>query len=184
MLDLQTQLTAHLTSAHLEYFHRWIKWIFMEWNAAKSVRVKISDLWKIPSEKREELGRCLTEMCLVEERNCEDSNGKEEETAQIPGISDVGIVKFQRKSGDSLQTTFAKGDMLIVSTEQNLACAMGPVEYIDEKCIWLRVSEDFRKSGQLQCVLMELFKSPCHLPVFALDVGASQPISVLFYAVI
>ncbi|KHN83494.1 DNA replication ATP-dependent helicase/nuclease DNA2 [Toxocara canis] len=119
MLALQSSLTSHLSTNHLEYFQKWIRWIIMEWNAAKSVKADVRDIWKVDSRQREEMGRCLADMCI------DVSNANE----------DCTTVKFKRKSGSPIQAMFAKGDMVVVSNEKNIAFAMGPVEAVDGMCL-------------------------------------------------
>ncbi|VDM45523.1 unnamed protein product [Toxocara canis] len=126
MLALQSSLTSHLSANHLEYFQKWIRWIVMEWNAAKSVKADVRDIWKVDSRQREEMGRCLADMCI------DVSNANE----------DCTTVKFKRKSGSPIQAMFAKGDMVVVSNEKNIAFAMGPVEAVDESSVELLLSND------------------------------------------
>uniref|UniRef100_A0A0M3I7R0 DNA replication ATP-dependent helicase/nuclease n=1 Tax=Ascaris lumbricoides TaxID=6252 RepID=A0A0M3I7R0_ASCLU len=131
MMELQSLLTSHLTSAHLQYFAKWVRWLFLEWNAAKSVKVDVRDIWKMDNKKREELGRCLTNMSIDFECTGDD----------------CAVVKFKRKSGSPIKSVFTKGDMVIVSTEKNLALAMGPVEATDGKSIDILLS---KQSAQLK----------------------------------
>uniref|UniRef100_F1KSN7 DNA replication ATP-dependent helicase/nuclease n=1 Tax=Ascaris suum TaxID=6253 RepID=F1KSN7_ASCSU len=125
MMELQSLLTSHLTSAHLQYFAKWVRWLFLEWNAAKSVKVDVRDIWKMDNKKREELGRCLTNMSIDFECTGDD----------------CAVVKFKRKSGSPIKSVFTKGDMVIVSTEKNLALAMGPVEATDGNSIDILLSK-------------------------------------------
>uniref|UniRef100_A0A914ZTE4 DNA2 rift barrel domain-containing protein n=1 Tax=Parascaris univalens TaxID=6257 RepID=A0A914ZTE4_PARUN len=143
MMELQSLLTSHLTPAHLQYFAKWLRWIFLEWNAAKSVKVNVCDIWKVDSRKREESGRCLTNMSIDFE-----STG-----------DDCAIVKFKRKSGSPIKSVFAKGDMVIVSTERNLALAMGPVEMADGKSIDILLSKQSARLKSGSTFILDKYES-------------------------
>lgn len=128
MEELCAVLTSHLSQEHLNYFQKWVRWIFLEWNAAKAMKVDLKNMWKLDPSQREANGHCLTGLSVK----------------VMDTTADRIFVELVR-SGGLLQAVFEKGDLAVVSTEHNLALAMGSVVDISDKSVKLLLNNGSAK---------------------------------------
>ncbi|KAN0065294.1 DNA replication endonuclease-helicase Dna2 [Thecaphora frezii] len=70
--ELYAQKTAHLTQRHADFFQKWNELLSMEEQDAVRFR---RELWTMKAEEREQVGRCLANMRLVQQTHGGDEGG-------------------------------------------------------------------------------------------------------------
>jgi DNA replication ATP-dependent helicase Dna2 len=123
--------TDHLSPEHIEFFNKWNYLISKEEGMLQRYR---NELWTLSSKEREEKGRCLADMHIIEKL----------ETSQ--GTSQIAACKYRMtREGGCLNsnTQLLPGDAIVASSESgHLALAIGFVESIDEESITIAVDRE------------------------------------------
>ncbi|KAG6549576.1 hypothetical protein Mapa_008958 [Marchantia paleacea] len=136
--------TNHLTTADLHFFQQWDRLIDLEF---RDLLMSHSEIWRMPSKKREELGRCISSLVLSTSPNNSDdqkeSAGYFLYTFRRPGsTSDPSNTGDMCTPSSSLQDRpFNCGDYVVLSTESgHTAVAGGIVASLNEVSIVIRLS--------------------------------------------
>uniref|UniRef100_A0A158R4F8 DNA helicase n=1 Tax=Syphacia muris TaxID=451379 RepID=A0A158R4F8_9BILA len=126
--DLAAVLLAHLSDNDFLYFKQWIRWIFLEWNVGRSLKCDVKDIWELPVKRREEEGNCIGNLRAV---NIETNFQK-------------STVKFTSKDAARLPVFFNKRDMVVLSSNNCVAFALGIIVATNDEFIEVAVEVDKR----------------------------------------
>ncbi|KHJ87957.1 DNA replication factor Dna2, partial [Oesophagostomum dentatum] len=115
MFDFAKARMSHLSESHLEYFKKWIRWIYREWAEDKNRKgSSIKDLWRKSPEERESDGFCAASLRL--------SSYVDTSTE----VSRSYLLTFQ-SSSKIPHMVFAPGNMCTVSTSEEPGLLLVPV---------------------------------------------------------
>ncbi|CAH1395001.1 unnamed protein product [Nezara viridula] len=109
--------TKHLSDNHIKFVFHWVSLIFLEKGSSKS---SLSDIWTVDSEIREKTGKCLAQM-------------KVDSCVKADGVQ--FIVTFSKTDGSLLETELTPGQLIIISSENRIAQALGKVQDISPMTI-------------------------------------------------
>ncbi|BDA50404.1 DNA replication ATP-dependent helicase/nuclease DNA2 [Coccomyxa sp. Obi] len=119
-----SELTGHLSAVHAQFLAHWLHLVDLEEGDTSAKR---SEIWAMPGEEREALGRCVAGLRLTAER------AKPPESPRDRG---AWLLDFHRRGATSASTSAPRledsclneGDMVILSVEgQHVAVARGVV---------------------------------------------------------
>ncbi|BBN05891.1 DNA replication ATP-dependent helicase/nuclease Dna2 [Marchantia polymorpha subsp. ruderalis] len=136
--------TTHLTTADLEFFQQWDRLIDLEF---RDLLMSHSEIWRMPSKKREELGRCMSSLVLSTSPNNSDDR-KESAGYFLYTFRRASSTSDHSSTGDMCTPSsslrdrpFHCGDYVVLSTESgHTAVAGGIVASLNEVSIVIRLS--------------------------------------------
>ncbi|KAL6744202.1 hypothetical protein Aduo_017162 [Ancylostoma duodenale] len=128
MYEFAKKNMDHLSENHLEYFKKWIRWIFSEWSEDQARRGSgVSDLWRMSPEDRQSKGNCAAFVRL---------------TSHVDNSTDTSpsyLLTFESEN-EIPQTNFAPGNTCYVSTSTSPALLLVPL--IESSPISITVRSD------------------------------------------
>ncbi|PIO73283.1 DNA replication factor Dna2 [Teladorsagia circumcincta] len=125
MLSFAKSKTDHLSPRHIDYFKKWITWIYSEWAEDKAKKgSRIEDLWQKPELQRESEGFCLSNLRLL----------------NYVDVSTAGCSAYLLTFGGSTisDSIFAPGNMCTVSTSTRPGILLVPIIESSSKCVTVR----------------------------------------------
>ncbi|KAL3693543.1 hypothetical protein R1sor_007194 [Riccia sorocarpa] len=142
--ELFENSTNHLATADVEFFQKWDRLIDLE---SRDLLMSHSEIWRMPSKKREELGRCISSLVLSESSNSSgdlnDSSGSHFYSFRRAGTSydTSNAVNLCTPSTSLQERPFSCGDYVLLSTEcGQTAVAGGIVASLNGDSIEVRLS--------------------------------------------
>ncbi|KAE9417818.1 hypothetical protein Angca_009671, partial [Angiostrongylus cantonensis] len=125
MYDFAESNMKHLSKTHLDYFKKWIKWIYLEWSQDQMRKTGcISDLWRKSVEIRESEGFCAPQLVLVSQISTSPDNSS-------------FLLTFRSPSEIS-ETVFASGNMCFISTSTRPGLLLVPIIESSSKTVTVR----------------------------------------------
>ncbi|CAM6090769.1 unnamed protein product [Calypogeia fissa] len=153
--ELFERSTSHLSKSHLHFFQQWDRLIDLE---ARKGFASHSEIWRMPSGKREEQGRCISSLVLdtSEENDNEQRSSKNSFDYRFRRATSNGETSSHvtQSSQTSLQSrSFTCGDYVILSTENgHSGVAGGTILNVSKDYILLRLAHRLRIPGSIQTV--------------------------------
>ncbi|KAL2634060.1 hypothetical protein R1flu_005539 [Riccia fluitans] len=142
--ELFEKSTNHITTADVQFFLKWDRLIDLE---SRDLLMSHREIWRMPSKKREELGRCISSLVLSESLNSsgdlKDSSGSYFYSFRRAGASSdtSNTVNICTPSISLQERPFSCGDYVLLSTESGqTAVAGGIVASLNGDSIVVRLS--------------------------------------------
>ncbi|RCN33597.1 DNA replication factor Dna2 [Ancylostoma caninum] len=153
----------HLSATHLEYFKKWIRWIFSEWSEDEARRGSgVSDLWRMSPEDRESKGTCAAFVRLISH-------------VDISSDTSSSYLLTFKSENEISQTNFAPGSMCAVSTSTSPALLLVPVVESSPNSITVRSDRMIDKDGVYHIDLYNSFSTyPTTLGSLLLLMGSDE----------
>ncbi|TMS35141.1 hypothetical protein L596_002601 [Steinernema carpocapsae] len=143
MKSFVTDLTEHLSSAHMEYFIRWTRWVMMEWTTSEEQKLTAKSLWLMKAKNREDKGHCVANATLFRQNTAEG----------------CAYLTFTRNSSQAPVDIFSKGDFILISTDYEFAVAMGSVVSILGQAVEVRCDKAMRSEDVGNCFHLDKHES-------------------------
>ncbi|XP_014279805.1 DNA replication ATP-dependent helicase/nuclease DNA2 isoform X2 [Halyomorpha halys] len=109
--------TKHLSDSDIKFVFHWLSLIFLERGSSKS---SLSDIWNVNPEIREKTGKCLAQM-------------KVDSCVKADGVQ--FIATFSKADNSLLETELTTGQLIIISSENHIAQALGKIQEISPMTI-------------------------------------------------
>ncbi|KAJ1358151.1 hypothetical protein KIN20_016475 [Parelaphostrongylus tenuis] len=114
MYDFAQSNMKHLSKTHLDYFKKWIRWIYLEWSEDQLRKGRsISDLWRKSAEVRESEGFCAPNLVL--------------ESQISPLMDNASFLLTFRSASEISEAIFAPGNMCLISTPTRFGMLLVPI---------------------------------------------------------